>query len=196
MDWESAITAAKWFGGIVGGIATSVLAGYVVWWMTLPAEPEYAGRRVVRTQSLGIEFNQDGQRILLDPESQALVVKPRAFEIRHWESAKADDPALQVAVSADPQILALDPSELFAPGTGAADYAFGSGQLFAWDDDVRRHNYIVGTRFNTSTPDYRGFYVSAITDVEGGRNLLAERVPVYFVFQIDDAIDKAQMTFD
>jgi hypothetical protein len=96
-------SAAKWFGGIL----TSVLAGYMLWWLTQPSKPEYPGHRVPRTQNLGIEFNQDGGQLFLDPESQELVMEPRAFEIRvpdvHWRSDGSVYPVLQVAVSADPE---------------------------------------------------------------------------------------------
>ncbi len=196
MESKSLSNIAKW----VGGILSSVIAGYLLLCMTQPKEPKYEGHQLVRTANLGIEFRQDGKRIMMENRSHLLKMKTRGFEIRvpesHWQSVDAEYPAVQIAVSGNASILGIDPSIAFRPGTGAADTEFGSGQLFTYGNGTGpgRHNYIIGNRFNTSEPGFRGFYVSAILD--NGRNLFEETSPIYMKFRIGTRVDTAQIKFD
>jgi hypothetical protein len=69
-----------------------------------------------------------------------------------------------------------------------ADAEYGSGQIFSVFDPNDKpfpFNYIVGERFNASTSDARGFYVSSIplrtTDID----LLRQADKVWLIFYMD-----------
>ncbi len=169
-----------------------------------PKPPEQA--HTIVTRRLGLQFQQDGQvlPILYEGNDTGVVMLRRqAFTItlprRTWRTRADDYPALQITVSANPQIAGLvniggsgEENPFFQPGTGVADYEYGDGQLWAVSDLSDRpfsHNYIVGGRFNVEEEfERRGVYVSSIvTDSSSKQNLIRTAEHIYMIFRLDEA---------
>ncbi|GAB2869906.1 hypothetical protein GCM10027176_84490 [Actinoallomurus bryophytorum] len=153
-------------GGAALATAAIVAAAAVLAWPSLRGGPsdhtaspttrvstQAAAQGLQRTPRLGLEFWQDGTQ---DPMSFAtqgdkdvVTVSMRAapFELRFPELPA--DVALEVCAWTDDGIFtvkdgaAVSDSPYFRPGTGLADYEYGSGTLYLNNEG---HNHLVGTR--------------------------------------------------
>ncbi|MBB6343687.1 serine/threonine protein kinase [Nonomuraea muscovyensis] len=117
-----------------------------------PSPSARAAGQVARTPRLGLEFWQDGALapMALDDLDDAVTtvsLKGAPFELRFPTLAK--DRALQICAWTDRSVFAIEDGgkvadhRCFRPGTGLADYEYGSGTLFLNDEG---HNHLVGTR--------------------------------------------------
>lgn len=110
---------------------------------------------VARSPRLGLEVWQEGasapmsldQLDGLDDPVTTVSMKRAPFELRF--PALAKDRALQVCAYTDRSVFSIADGDkvadhsCFRPGTGVADYEYGSGTLYL---NKQGHNYLVGTR--------------------------------------------------
>jgi hypothetical protein len=173
-----------------------------------PATPPPEGARTVRTPILGLQFVQDGEALPIYVTSDEMGYTDRSIvqirrtglEIRApeqlWTTPDAQEPGLQVAMSADPAIFThlvvgddVKETPYFGTGTGMADTEFGSGTLFTTDsehpDCCPGHNYVTGGRFNASGTGYRGFFVSQFLNPVNMQDVAAGASSVYLVFYMN-----------
>ncbi|MFG3439421.1 serine/threonine protein kinase [Nonomuraea sp. NPDC047897] len=122
---------------------------------TSPASPSPSAQtagQVARTPRLGLEFWQDGAPAPmalddLDDPVTTVTLKAARFELHFPKLTK--DRALQICAWTDRSVFAIEDGgkvadhRCFRPGTGMADYEYGSGTLFLNDEG---HNHLVGTR--------------------------------------------------
>jgi predicted Ser/Thr protein kinase len=150
--------------GVLAGVAAAALATaaiFVVPPLIAPGDTgspsatptATPGNQVARTPRLGLEFWQDGAARPLsftdagDRAVTTVALGRRPFEL-HFPTLPKDT-ALQVCAWTDDSVFSLKGGlkvadlPCFRPGTGLADYEYGSGTLFLNDQG---HNHLVGTR--------------------------------------------------
>ncbi len=119
---------------------------------TSPGASAQAAGQVARTPRLGLEFWQGGAlapMVLddLDDAVTTVTLKGAPFELRFPQLT--GDRALQICAWTDRSVFAIEDGgkvadhRCFRPGTGLADYEYGSGTLFLDDEG---HNHLAGTR--------------------------------------------------
>ncbi|GAA3184548.1 serine/threonine-protein kinase [Nonomuraea roseoviolacea] len=130
-----------------------------------PVTPAAAGQ-LSRTPRLGLEVWQDGAASPLslsdlDKPVTTVAMKRSPFELR-FPTLKKDE-ALQVCAWTDDSVFSISDGgkvadhPCFRPGTGIADYEYGSGRLYL---DNEGHNYLIGTRVSHQSGTQDKVYVS------------------------------------
>ncbi len=124
---------------------------------SVPAGSDQGG--LSRTPRLGMEFWQDGAQDAMSltetggKDVVTVTMKPAPFEL-HFPKP-GTDVAVQVCAWNDASIFTpadggkVADSPFFMPGTGIADYEYGSGTLYL---DDHGHNYLAGTRIASLSP--------------------------------------------
>jgi hypothetical protein len=119
-----------------------------------------ANQGLQRTPRLGLEFWQNGAQDAMSFAAQGgkdvVTVSMRAapFELRFPKLGK--DVALQVCAWGEDSVFsvqdgaAVSENPYFRPGTGVADYEYGSATLYLNNEG---HNHLVGTRIATQSAD-------------------------------------------
>ncbi|MFI6902266.1 serine/threonine-protein kinase [Nonomuraea sp. NPDC050394] len=124
---------------------------------------------VTRSPRLGLEVWQDDKPVALsldDLDSPVTVAQLRAapFELRFPKLAEGR--ALQVCAWTDKSVFSIedgakvDSHPCFRPGTGVADYEYGSGTLYLNNNDG--HNYLAGNRVAAQSATQDKVFVSKV----------------------------------
>jgi len=163
------VAVAAAIGALWGALtAVGQAVEYLHKWTAKPTPPP----TMLHTPRLGLQFWQGDTEdtIQFDPDSQPEVVRVsmrRApFEMR-FPAVKRGQ-ALQVCAWKDSSIFTITDGEpvedipFFSPGTGMAEYEFGSGTLLL---DNMAHNYLVDTRIEQMSPTTDRVYFSQTSDV-------------------------------
>jgi serine/threonine protein kinase len=167
-------------GWLVGAAAAVILAVAAVIAVVLTSSsttptstnggsPGVTAGDVLRTGRLGIEVWQDGKAVPLFVKNQGnepvtvATLKSAPFELRF--PTVAQDKALQICAWTDDSVFDISSgsstttNQCFAPGTGMADYEYGSGTLYL---NNHGHNHLVGGRVVHQDQSQDKFYVSQI----------------------------------
>ncbi|MFI9555440.1 serine/threonine protein kinase [Nonomuraea endophytica] len=124
---------------------------------------------VTRSPRLGLEVWQDDKPVALtldDLDAPVTVAQLKAapFELRFAKLAEGR--ALQVCAWTDKSVFSIedgakvDSHPCFRPGTGVADYEYGSGTLYLNNNDG--HNYLTGNRVAAQSPTQDKVFVAKI----------------------------------
>jgi len=125
-----------------------------------------------------------------------VTMKTAPFELRFPKQAK--DVAVEVCAWVDDSVfhiedgasLSTDPR--FAPGTGLADYEYGSGTLYL---DNEGHNHFVDTRIASQSATQDKVYIAQTWRAQQSSPLQRQRGDLYLTVYIDKNKDgKATLT--
>ncbi|WP_329238453.1 serine/threonine protein kinase [Actinoallomurus sp. NBC_01490] len=155
-----------------------------------------------RTPRLGLEFWQGGAPDAMsfahrgDKDVVTVKMKKAPFELRFPK--QAEDVAVEVCAWTDDSVFNLRngasvaENPCFRPGTGLADYEYGSGTLFLNNES---HNEFVGTRITHQSADQDKVYLAQTWRDRRRTPLRQRRGDVYLTIFIDKNKDgTAQLT--
>jgi len=147
---------------------------------------------LLRTPRLGLEFWQNGAQDGMEFGTRAgkdvvtATMRAAPFELRFPKQPK--DVAIQVCAWTDDSIFsvedgaAVSTSPYFRPGTGVADYEYGSGTLFLNDEG---HNHFVDTRIAAQSASEDKVYVAQTWLQQKATPLTQRKGDVYLTVFID-----------
>lgn len=182
----AAIVAAALFWPYGGGGASGHTSS------PAPKTPAANLGGVARSPRLGLEFWQNGAQDAMTfgrhgaNDAVTVAMKPGPFELRFPKQPK--DVAVQVCAWVDDGIFSVQEgapvstSPYFRPGTGMADYEYGSGTLYLND---RGHNYLVDTRIAAQSSTQDKVYVAQTWRDQRATPLQQQRGDLYLTVFTD-----------
>lgn len=158
-------------------LVLGVVAAFVLTRSSVSPEPTdsdtttAAAGDVIRSPRLGLEVWQDGAAVPLVLEDAAddapltvAALRQDPFELRF--PTLAEGQALQICAWTDQSVFDIDQGSAvgehpcFRPGTGVADYEFGSGTIYI--SGKTGHNYLIADRVATASDTQDKYYVSQV----------------------------------